>query len=118
MANRNFFEQIDQYLDGDLEELVKERFERALHFDEALQMALEIRQREKLAMDRLEYFLDDSPELEPARKTWLRALFSTVMVKGNFSSSIYGYENPRGLRRSDEEKDSIPGVALAIPSES
>lgn len=54
-----------------------------------------------MAMDRLDVFLDSDPELEPARKTWLRSLFATVMLMGNFSAALKGMENPEGLRQSD-----------------
>lgn len=67
-------------------------------------------QRERLAMDRLEVFLDGDPTLEPARKTWLRSLFATVMMMGNFSAAMRGMEDPKGLRHSDEEAaEPIPG---------
>jgi hypothetical protein len=61
-------------------------------------------QREQLAMDRLEVFLDSDPELESARKTWLRSLFATVMLMGNFSAALKGMEKPEGLRHSDEHQ--------------
>jgi len=67
-------------------------------------------QREQMAMDRLEVFLDNDPDLEPARKTWLCSLFATVMMMGNFSAAIKGLENPEGLRHSDEAAaEPIPG---------
>lgn len=108
MAQQFFFDHIDPFLDGELNESVRMRFEQVLQYDEALQNALESRRREKMAMDHLENFLEESSAFESSRKTWLRSLFATVMLMGNFSATTKGMENPVGLRRSDQEEE-MPG---------
>ena len=111
MGRKDYFREIDAYLAGNMDVEQRAHFERALHRDGALQEALEQRWRAIMAMDRLEVFLDSDPELEPARKTWLRSLFATVMLMGNFSATLKGIEKPEGLRHSDEEGgEPIPGT--------
>lgn len=66
-------------------------------------------QRNQMAMDRLEVFLDDLPGLEASRKTWLRSLFATVMMMGNFSIALNLLEHPNGLHRTDDQAEEIPG---------
>lgn len=87
MAHKDDHDELDVYLDD----------------------ALKTEQREKMAMDRLDDFLEGAPELESARKTWLRSLFATVMMMGNFSIALKDREQPKGLPRSDGEEDQLPG---------
>lgn len=108
MAQKDYFNEINAYLAGNMDVEQRARFERALSRDGALQEALEQRWRETMAMDQLEVFLDEQPGLSSARKTWLQSLFATVMLMGNFSTALQGMEKPEGLRQSDEHQ-SPPG---------
>ena len=107
MESNRFYNHIEAYLNGGLDEESLAAFEHALAQDEDLQREVMLFKTEQKAMDHLEKFLAEHDDIRT--KSWLRSLFSTALTVGTFWTRAKAAESKEGKKQSDSNDRGIPG---------